>query len=133
LTTDLPRTANRLARAVTLAGATVAAVLVAGAYVSTIARGVELWGLVVLELVCLTPFVVAWLGLRFRPESVPLSVAVAGASGLGLFVYADIAYREGASLIGYYGPLIPFVQLGWCLLWIALTWWLGDGPGAARR
>jgi len=125
--------ANRLARAVTLAGATVAAVLVAGAYVSSIQRGVELWALVVLELFCLTPFVVAWLGLRFRPESVPLSVAVAGASGLGFFVYADIAYRKGHSLIGYYGPLIPIVQLGWCLLWIALIWRLGDGSGAARR
>ena len=111
-----------------------AAVLVAGAYLSQPStRGPELWALVVLELFCLTPFVAAWLGLRFRPESVPLSVAVAVASGLGFFAYADIAYRERASLINFYGPLIPLVQLGWCLLWIALTWRLGDGSGAARR
>jgi hypothetical protein len=125
----LPRIANGLARAVTAVGAAMAAVLAAAVYASGVERGVEFSTLVIFELVCLTPFVVAWLGLRFRPESIPLSVALGGASGFGLFVFTDMMNRDGGSVLGYFGVLSPFVQLGWCVLAIALSWLIG----VARR
>jgi hypothetical protein len=128
LTTDLPRTANRLARVVTVAGAVVAAIFVAAEYTSGVERGVQVWALVIFELILVTPFVVAWLGLRFRPRSIPLSAALGFASGLGLCAYSEVLYRHN-SVLSYAFWLVPFVQLGVCLLAIAFTWL----HGVARR
>lgn len=130
--TVLQRTANLLARVVTVVGAAVAAILVAVLFAEGFERGVVVSTLVIVELVCLTPFVVAWLGLRFRPGSIPLSVAVGSASGLGLFAYSDVLFRHGGSALGYFIGLVPFVQLGWCLLAIALTWLLGHARGRGK-
>jgi hypothetical protein len=131
LATDLPRTANRLVRVVTLAGAAVATIILAAEYASGVQRGVNAWGLIIFELLWVTPFAVAWLGLRFRPASLPLSVALGFSSGLGLCAYSEVLFRQH-SVLGYLLILVPFVQLGWCLLWIALIWWLGDASGVAR-
>jgi hypothetical protein len=115
---------------VTLAGAAVATISLAAVDASGGSRA-ELSGLVILVLLWVTPFAVAWLGLRFRPASLPLSVALGFSSGLGLFAYSEVLFRQH-SVLGYLLILVPFVQLGWCLLWIALIWWLGDASGVAR-
>ncbi|HEU0107656.1 MAG TPA: hypothetical protein VFT38_15865 [Vicinamibacteria bacterium] len=131
MTTDLLRTANRVARMVTLAGAAVATVLL----VAESASGAAVGGVVVVELLWVTPFAVPWLGLRFRPASLPLSVALGAASGLGLCVYSAVLFEVlflQNSVLGYVLILVPFVQLGWSLFWIALIWWLGDASGAVR-
>jgi hypothetical protein len=99
----------------------VAAVLVAAEYASGVERGVSVWALVIFEPVLLTPFVVAWLGLRFRPRSIPLSAALGFASGLGLCAYSEALYRDN-SVLGYGFGLVPFVQLGVCLPAIAFAW-----------
>jgi hypothetical protein len=120
LTTDLPRTANWLARVVTVAGAVVAAIF-AAEFASGADRGAAVRALVILGLFAVTPFVVAWLGLRFRPRSIPLSAALGFASGLGLCAYSEVLYRHN-SVLSYAFGLVPFVQLGVCLLAIAFTW-----------
>ncbi len=120
---------------VTLAGAAVAPILLAAESVSGAQRGVEVLGVVVFELLFVTPFAVPWFGLRFRPESLPLSVALGAASGLGLCVYSAVLFEVlflQNSVLGYVLILVPFVQLGWSLFWIALIWWLGDASGAVR-
>jgi hypothetical protein len=130
LTTALPRTANRLARVVTVAGAVAAAVLAAAEYASGVERGVQVSALAIFELVLLTPFVVAWLGLRFRPRSIPLSAALGFASGLGLCAHSEVLYRDN-SVLGYLFVFVPFVQLGVCLLAIAFSWLHGVARGRA--
>jgi len=69
-------------------------------------------------------------GLRSWPRSIPVSAAVGSASGLGLWACCDVLYRYN-SVLGYAFWLVPFVQLGVCVLAIAVAWLSGMARGRA--